>query len=302
LSWIGSLIDSHAHLGEQEFDEEREALMRRAAEAGVEAVVVIGYNQESSQRALELAAASAQEAFRRAETAGSAMPLHGSSAPALYATVGFAPHNVAEASVDALAVVENMIGQPRVVGVGEMGLDYHYDMPRDAQRELFAAQLEWAVAADLPVVIHSRKAEEDVVALLRDGGAGSVTSATPNGSADPAGSSETNQRLRGVIHCFTESAHMARAVVDLGFYVSFSGILTFPSAADLRKTAAEVPLGQTLIETDSPYLAPQPYRGRRNEPAFVGAVAEELAVIHACDVEEVAEATAGNARRLFGLV
>jgi TatD DNase family protein len=261
------LIDSHAHLGDERFDDDREEVLRRARAAGVEALLIIGYNADSSARAIAIAQGG---------------PLTASSdSPALYATAGFAPHNVGEADADALAAVEATLEQPRVVAVGEIGLDYHYDMPQDEQRTLFDTQVGWAVERDLPVVVHSREAEDDVVAILeqhvRAGG------------------------CRGVIHCFTESSRMAESVVDLGFYVSFAGILTFRNAEDLRETAARVPLERTLIETDSPYLAPVPHRGKRNEPAFVAEVARTLAQIHDRSAEEVAAITGRNARELFSL-
>lgn len=257
------LIDSHAHLGDAVFDEDRGALMERAAAAGVSDVVVIGYDEASSRGVVDLLAASAP------------------SAPRLWGAVGFAPHNVADAMPEAMAQVRSLLERPGVVAVGEIGLDYHYDMPRDVQRRVFAEQLEWAAEAGLPVVIHSREAEDDVVGMLREHGAG--------------------QRLRGVIHCFTESAAMARQVVDLGFWVSFSGIVAFRNAADLRQTAATVPLSRTLIETDAPWLAPPPHRGKRNEPAYVAAVAECVAGIHGVPISQVAAITAANAESLFQL-
>ena len=266
------LIDSHTHLTDERFDEDRTELLARAATAGVEAVVVIGYNLESSHQVVELVASGAGD--------------DDSPAPVLYGTVGFAPHNVAEAHASARTEVQALLSRSRIVGVGEIGLDYHYDMPPDEQRDLFGEQLRWAVEGQLPVVVHSRKAEDDVVAMIRDAGADANPERAP---------------LRGVIHCFTESERMAAAAVDAGFYVSFSGILTFDSAEDLRRSAATVPLERTLIETDAPYLAPVPHRGKRNEPAFVGAVAECLATIHRVDPEEVASITAANCRMLFGL-
>lgn len=290
-----SLIDSHAHLAEERFDGDRGDVLQRARDAGIEAVVVIGYDLPSSRAAVDLAVSGPKRMT--------------ASSPALFATTGFAPHNVADADDESMATVRAMLGQDRVVGVGEIGLDYHYDMPRPEQRRVFGRQLEWAVEASLPVVIHSREAEHDVVAMLRDAGAhpGAHSGAHaaqhsgPHGDpADPQ-SAVDGPRLGGVIHCFTESATMAAAVVDLGLYVSFSGILTFPSAGELRATAASVPLERTLIETDAPYLAPQPFRGKRNEPAFVGAVADCLAEIHGCGADEVATRTSANARRLFGL-
>lgn len=262
------LIDSHAHLADEGYDGDRAQVLERARAAGVEAIVVIGYDLPSSVRAIEVA------------TAGPARA--GARSPALAAAVGFAPHNVADATAQARDAVRGLLGGERVVAVGEVGLDYHYDMPPLEQRHLFDEQLGWAREAGLPVVVHSREAEHDVVAALERRGAG-------DGS------------LRGVIHCFTESAAMASRVVELGFYVSFSGIVTFRNAGALRQTAATVPLERTLIETDSPYLAPPPHRGERNEPAWVGAVAECLAGVHGIAAERVAEVTAANARTLFGL-
>jgi len=263
-----NLVDSHAHIAEESFDEDREAMLRRARAAGVELVLVIGYDLPSSQAAI-----------RVAETGPSGPH---PELPQMYATAGFAPHNVADATPEARRQVRRLLDSPQVVGVGEIGLDYHYDMPPPQQRELFGEQLSWAVEARLPVVIHSREAERDVVAALQDAGA-------------------AEGRLRGVIHCFTESLAMARAVLELGFYVSFSGILTFKTAAELRRVAAQVPLERLLIETDSPYLAPVPHRGRRNEPTFVAAVAEQVAEIHGVAADEVARISGDNCRRLFAL-
>jgi TatD DNase family protein len=262
-----ALVDSHAHLAEDRFDDDRADVLRRAREAGVEALLIIGYNVDSSARA----AAIAQQGPVSAR----------SDLPALYATAGFAPHNVNEADEEGLAAVAAILGEPRVVAVGEIGLDYYYDMPRKEQRELFDRQVGLASERGMPVVVHSREAEDDVVAILQKHVEG--------------------DGLTGVIHCFTESSRMAERVVDLGFYVSFAGILTFRSAGDLRETAARVPLERTLIETDSPYLAPVPYRGKRNEPAFVAEVARALAEIHGRSSEDVARITARNARELFSL-
>ncbi len=300
------LIDSHAHLTDERFDEDRSELLARAAVAGVEAVVVIGYNLESSHQVVELVASGAADAdspapapaldpAHAATSAPAAVPTQAAApalaavpapaqVPALYGTVGFAPHNVAEAHASARTEVQALLSRPRIVAVGEIGLDYHYDMPPAEQRDLFGEQLRWAVEDQLPVVVHSREAEDDVMAMILD-----------------AGANPERAPLRGVIHCFTESEHMAAAAVDAGFYVSFSGILTFGSAEDLRRSAATVPLERTLIETDAPYLAPVPHRGKRNEPAFVGAVAECLATIHRADAEEVASITAANCRMLFGI-
>lgn len=259
------LIDSHAHLADERFADDLDEVLQRARAVGVEVVIAIGYNAASSRAVVDL--------LDRPTAAG---------APALYGTVGFAPHNVAEADPGSMGQVRDLLDHARVVGVGEIGLDYHYDMPPEAQRAIFAEQLEWAVEHELPVVIHSREAQRDMVRMLTDAGA-------------RAG------RLRGVIHCFTEEASMAEQVVDLGFYVSFSGIATFKNAPEVREAIGRVPLERTLIETDAPFLAPVPHRGRRNEPAFVREVAGCVAEIHGRSAEEVAEVTAANCRRLFSL-
>jgi len=256
------MIDSHAHIAEEAYDEDRAAMLARAAAAGVGTVLVIGYDAPSSRKAVDVV---------REFTSTSA-------AVELFATAGVAPHHVLETDEADLRVVREMLDDELVVGVGEIGLDYHYDMPREAQRALFARQLAWATELDMPVVIHSREAEQDVLAALRQQGCS-----------------------RGVIHCFTEGPKMAEAAVELGFYVSFAGIITFKNAQDLRHIAARVPLDRTLIETDSPYLTPVPHRGKRNEPGFVVEVAKMIAELHGTAVEEVERITTRNAQDLFGL-
>lgn len=259
------LIDSHAHLADERFADDFDEVLQRARAVGVEAVIAIGYNLASSRGVVDL--------LDRPTPAG---------APALYGTVGFAPHNVDEAAPESMGQVRDLLDHDRVVAVGEIGLDYHYDMPPEAQRAILVEQLEWAVERELPVVIHSREAQQDMVQMLTDAGAQSG-------------------QLRGVIHCFTEAPSMAEQVVALGFYVSFSGIATFKNAAEVREAIGRVPLERTLIETDAPFLAPVPHRGRRNEPAFVREVAGCVAEIHGRSAEEVAEVTAANCRRLFSL-
>ncbi|MGD8327965.1 MAG: TatD family hydrolase [Acidobacteriota bacterium] len=254
------MIDSHAHIAEDGYDDDRGEVLARAAAAGVEAVVVIGYDAASSRRVLEVVRA------------------HHAAPVALHATAGVAPHNVVETEESDLAAVRALLDEPEVVAVGEIGLDYHYDMPPARQRDFFARQLAWAVERDLPVVIHSREAEDDVLAGLRDAGCS-----------------------RGVIHCFTEGPKMAEGALELGFHISFAGIVTFKNAQDLRDIAARVPLERTLVETDSPYLAPVPHRGRRNEPAWVVEVARTIAELHGVRLDEVERVTSANARALFGM-
>ena len=302
------MIDSHAHLAEEAYDGDRREVLARAAAAGVEAVVVIGYDASSSRRAIEVAGRlpAPSDSPRERGTSSATGRLEGAGGVALYPTAGIAPHHVAEADAAALAEVRALLDDDEIVAVGEIGLDYHYDMPRPAQRRLFVRQLEWALDLDLPVVIHSREAEDDVIRMLREHGAGAARGAErvePSAAAaQPASPKDPGARpLRGVIHCFTERPAMAEAAVELGLYVSFAGIITFKSAGVLRDIAARVPLERTLIETDSPWLAPVPYRGKRNEPAWVLEVARALAGLHGATVDDVARVTAANARALFRL-
>ncbi|MEE2648467.1 MAG: TatD family hydrolase [Acidobacteriota bacterium] len=272
------MIDSHAHLAEEAYDEDRAEVLTRASEAGIDSVIVIGYDAPSCHRAIEVVREFGVEKGQERDSVTEsrrrgASKSHGVQ---LFATAGVAPHHVLETNESDLASVRNMLSEEVVVAVGEIGLDYHYDMPPDKQRELFAHQLEWAVEFQLPVVIHSREAEDDVLSSLRE-----------------------KKCSRGVIHCFTEGPDMARGAVKLGFYVSFAGILTFKNAHALRAIAAEVPLERILIETDSPFLAPVPYRGKRNEPAFVVEVARAIAELHGISLEEVGRITSENTRRLF---
>lgn len=272
------MIDSHAHLAEEAYDDDRAEVLTRASRAGVDTVIVIGYDAPSCHRVIEVVrefGASKGEANNSVtgDPRSEASKSHGVQ---LFATAGVAPHHVLETDENDLESVRDTLANEFVVAVGEIGLDYHYNIPPERQRELFAYQLEWADEFQLPAVIHSREAEDDVLLSLREHGCS-----------------------RGVIHCFTEGPNMARGAVELGFYVSFAGILTFKSAQDLRAIAAEVPLERILVETDSPFLAPVPYRGKRNEPAFVVEVAKTIAELHGISLEEVEQITSENARRLF---
>ena len=251
------MIDSHAHLTDDRFAGEEEAVLLRAREAGVEAVVSIGTTVADSRAAAALA-----ERF-----------------PAVFASAGIHPHSADEATEEALAEVEALLALPRVVAVGETGLDYHYDhAPRQRQRDAFARHLEMGARLDLPVVVHAREADDDVAALLREAGRGT----------------------RGILHSFSSGPDLLETALDLDWHVSFSGMVTFSrwDAADLLR---RVPLERLLVETDSPYLAPIPHRGKRNEPSFVPLVARRAAELRGEDPEAVAAATSRNARALFRL-
>ncbi|MGD1000169.1 MAG: TatD family hydrolase [Candidatus Brocadiia bacterium] len=196
------------------------------------------------------------------------------------ASVGIHPHDAAGADEAALARLAELARSPGVVAIGETGLDYHYDRsPRDVQRAVFESQIRIALQLNLPVVIHCREAYADCLAVLKE---------------------HAGDGLRGVLHCFAGDRATAEALIGMGFFISFAGPLTFPSAGNLREIGRLAPMEQLLIETDCPYLAPQPVRGRRNEPAFVRYVAEALAALRGMTADEVAARTAANAIRLFG--
>jgi TatD DNase family protein len=257
------MIDSHCHLADEVFRDDLERVVARSKEAGVERALVIldaGNPAEAAQAAL-------------VETAW----------PEVRFAVGVHPQTAiafADDPARAAASVRDQIARtPRARAVGEIGLDYHYDhSPRDVQRDVFRAQVRLARELALPVVVHTREADADTIAILAEGGAGS---------------------LAGVLHCFTGTPELARMGLNLGFYVSLAGIVTFPKAGELRETAKAVPLDRLLVETDSPFLAPVPFRGKRNEPARVRQVIEILAGLHGISPEDLARQTAANFHRLF---
>lgn len=252
------LIDSHVHLDDLRYDTDRNTILQRAEAAGVEAMVTIGCDLATSQAAVALAQAH----------------------PQVFATIGVHPHEAKEIEEGWYDSFRSLARRPKVVAYGEIGLDYHYDhSPREIQRERFREQIHLARELALPLVIHTREAQEDTVTILREESAGDVG---------------------GVFHCFSGDAWLAKDALDLGFYLSFSGVLTFKNAAMLRDIAKTVPLDRLMVETDCPYLAPVPYRGKRNEPAYVQYVAETLAAIRGNgSIESIARATVDNTKRVF---
>lgn len=253
------LVDSHCHLDQGELAGDVEGVLERAARAGVVQAVVVACARDAASAAASLALA------RR----------H----PHLLPTVGVHPHDAKVADAGLRAEVERIAADPLTIAVGEIGLDHHYDLsPRDAQAEVFRWQVDLARRLGKPLVIHTREARAETLEVLREMHARDVG---------------------GVFHCFTEDADTARAALDLGFYVSFSGIVTFKNAEALRQTARFVPADRLLVETDSPYLAPVPHRGKRCEPAFVRDTARFLAQLRGESFEDLARTTADNARRLF---
>jgi TatD DNase family protein len=256
------MIDTHAHVHDPAFDEDREAVLARARERGVDAIVTVGCDLEDSRRACETA-----------ERYG------------LLATVGIHPHEAKDAPDELDAAFDALRARfgERVVAVGETGLDYHYDhSPRDVQRAVFAAQLGYARARDLPLVFHQREAHADFVAGLRAG-------------FDP-------RAQRGIVHCFTGTPDEAHVFADeFGLVLGIGGVVTFKTAQPLRDAVKAVGLAAIVLETDCPYLAPIPHRGKRNEPAYVAETARAVAQVLGVDVATVIARADANARRVLGL-
>ena len=251
------LIDSHCHIDDARYDADREAMIERARAAGIGHFVTIGCDLATSRAAVALA----------------------QQHPFISATVGVHPHEVkhiADGWYDELRALAKSKG---VVAYGEIGLDYHYDhSPRDVQRARFREQVRLACELKLPIVIHTREAQEDTITILKEEKAGDIG---------------------GVFHCFSGDTWLAKDALDLGFYLSFSGVVTFQNATMLRDIVKTVPLDRILVETDAPYLTPAPNRGKRNEPAFVRHVADKIAELHGLSVQAVEDATTQNTKRLF---
>ncbi len=255
------LIDTHAHLDDEKFGGELPAVLERAAAAGLRRVVSVATTAASSRATVELAR----------------------QHPLVFATIGIHPNNAAEAGPADWDDVRKLVGTPRVVGVGETGLDRHWDFtPFPVQEDYFARHLALSRQTGLPVVIHCREAEADVLRMLRD-------------------EFDRHGPIRGVMHSFSGDAALAAACLAMGLYISFAGMLTYKNAEALRQVAKGIPKDRLLVETDSPYLAPVPVRGKRNEPAFVAHTAACLAGLHGVGVAEMAAQTTANAATLFGV-
>jgi len=266
MTWV----DTHAHLTDPRFREDLERVLERAATAGVDAVISLATTLEDCEATLRIA-----ERF-----------------PQVHAAVGVHPNHAAEAPADVAGPLAEFARHPKVVAIGEMGMDYHYlpsrtqggteagdAAPKARQRDLFVQQLELAVGTGKPVVIHERECADDLLALLEP----------------------YRGRLRGVFHCFGGPPEVAQRVLDLGFHVSVTGMLTFKRLGALRELVAQLPPDRVMVETDSPYMAPEPHRGRRCEPAWVVEVAKTLAAAAGKPLEIVARETTENACRLFGI-
>ncbi|MCT4619478.1 MAG: TatD family hydrolase [Marinisporobacter sp.] len=253
------LFDSHAHLDDRKFDKDREKIIENAKANGISYMVNPGADFESSVRSIELA----------------------SKYDMIYAAVGIHPHDAEDVDDMTLALLKGLAKKPKVVAIGEIGLDYHYDhSPRDIQRDIFRKQIALAKEVKLPIIIHDREANDDVMSILKE---------------------EKAFDTGVVLHCFSGSAELARQYIKLGAYISIAGPVTFKNARKTVEVVERIPLEYLFVETDSPYLTPIPFRGKRNEMAYVKYVAEKIAEIKGLSLEEVAHQTTENAKKFFGI-
>ena len=252
-------IDTHVHLNADQYEEDLQEVINRALEANVKKMVVIGFDRITIERAMRLVE---DYSF-------------------IYAVVGWHPVDAVDCKEEDLKWIEELAAHEKVVGIGEMGLDYHWDKsPKDVQQELFRKQIRLAQKVNLPIIIHNRDATEDVIRILQE---------------------EEAHLTGGIMHCYGGSVETAKQCIDMNFMISLGGPVTFKNAKKPKEVATEIPLEYLLIETDAPYLAPHPYRGKRNEPALVTLVAEEIARLKGITIEEVAAATTKNAEKFFNI-
>ena len=253
------MIDTHAHLEMPQFDGDRDEVIKRTVESGISLIIDVGSDLKGSRTALELA--------RRYDF--------------IYASAGIHPHEVKGVTIETYKEIRELLSDPKVVAVGEIGLDYYKDYsPRDIQQREFINQIRIAKEFKKPVIVHSRDAREDTLKILKD---------------------EKVSEIGGIMHCFSGDEEMARRCMDMGFYISFAGPITYPNADKLRKVVKSIPTNRLLIETDCPYLAPQQMRGKRNEPAYVRHVAEKVAEVKGLTVEDIERVIRLNVHNLFGI-
>ncbi|KRG12835.1 hydrolase TatD [Virgibacillus soli] len=253
------LFDTHCHVNDDQFAEDLEATMERAGTAGVQYMVVVGFDRPTIERALEIV-----ERYDH-----------------VYASVGWHPVDAIDMQEEDLVWLEEVAAHPKVVALGEMGLDYHWDKsPKEVQKEVFRKQINLAKKLNLPIIIHNREATEDIITILKE---------------------EQAEQVGGIMHCFSGSPETAHECLAMNFYISLGGPVTFKNAKKPKEVAVQVPMDRLLVETDCPYLAPHPYRGKRNEPAYVKLVAEQIAELKGLSLQEVAQQTTANAKKVFGI-
>lgn len=254
------LFDTHVHLNADQYKEDLEEVINRALNEGISRMVVVGFDRPTIERAMELV-----EKYNF-----------------LYASVGWHPVDAIDMKDEDLLWIEELASHPKVVAIGEMGLDYYWDKsPKDVQKEVFRRQIQLAKRVKLPIIIHNRDATADIVEILKE---------------------EEAKEVGGIMHCFSGSPETAKECVEMNFYISLGGPVTFKNAKKPKEVAGTIPLEKLLIETDCPYLAPHPYRGKRNEPSYVKLVAEQIAEIKGISFDEVAKATTANAKKIFGII
>jgi TatD DNase family protein len=253
------LFDTHAHINADQFAEDLEEVLKRAKDAGVTNIVVVGFDRPTITKAMDL--------INKYDN--------------IYGCIGWHPVDAIDCREEDLQWIEDLCAHPKIVALGETGLDYHWDKsPKEVQHELFRKQIRLAKKLKLPIMIHNRDATEDCIRILKE---------------------EKAEDVGGIMHCFSGDANTALEIINMNFYVSLGGPVTFKNAKLPKEVAKVVPLDKLLIETDCPYLAPHPFRGKRNEPAYVKLVAEQIAELKGVTFEEIAEVTTKNAKKLFGL-
>lgn len=253
------LIDTHVHLNADQYDEDLQEVIDRALEEGIDRMFVVGFDTKTIERTMKLID---QYDF-------------------IYGIIGWHPVDAIDCTEERLEWIEELSKHPKIIGIGEMGLDYHWDKsPKDIQKEVFRKQIALAKRVQLPIIIHNREATQDCVDIIRE---------------------ENASEVGGIMHSFSGSNEIADEILKMNFYVSLGGPVTFKNAKQPKEVAQHVPLDRLLVETDAPYLSPHPYRGKRNEPARVKLVAEQIAELRGLSYEEVCEATTKNAERLFKL-
>lgn len=252
---MNNIFDAHAHYDDKWFDENRAELLDSMENTGVCGIVNAAVNLQSTEFALKLS-----EKY-----------------PFIYATTGFHPENIEDMVPDYLSKMEQFLKNPKVVAIGEIGLDYHWDIPREEQKRVFEEQLAFAKDVDAPVVVHDREAHGDTMELLR------------------------KYRPKGLVHCFSGSVELMREVVSLGMSISLGGVVTFKNARRSVEVAKEIPLYRLLLETDAPYMAPEPYRGKQCNSSMIAKTAEKIAEIRGMDVQKLLDITCENARQLYGI-
>ncbi|MCK0473613.1 TatD family hydrolase [Halalkalibacter sp. APA_J-10(15)] len=253
------LFDTHVHLNADQFEEDLDEVIKRAETAGVKNMVVVGFDEKTIKRALELV----------------------NTYEWMYAAVGWHPVDAIDMTDAHLKWLEELSSHPKVVALGEMGLDYHWDKsPKEVQKDVFRKQIALAKKVKLPIIIHNRDADQDIVDILKE---------------------ENATEVGGIMHCFGGSVEIAEQCMNMNFYISLGGPVTFKNAKRPKQVAKAIPLERLLIETDCPYLAPHPNRGKRNEPAYVRLVAEQIAELKEVDLEEIIERTTANAKEIFNI-